>query len=100
MFISVDLPAPFSPSSACTSPLRRSRSTWSLATTPGNRFVMPAHLENRRVVHAGIVGAGPEPRRTARLLDATGSWPPDLDLAEMIFCLQLVHLAIRPARPG
>src|SRR3954463_7493996 len=41
MFISVDLPAPFSPSSACTSPLRRSRSTWSFATMPGNRFVMP-----------------------------------------------------------
>src|SRR5580765_2361907 len=41
MFISVDFPAPFSPSSACTSPLRRSKSTWSFATTPGNRFVMP-----------------------------------------------------------
>src|SRR5919206_2716717 len=41
MFISVDLPAPFSPSRACTSPLRRSKSTWSSATTPGKRFVMP-----------------------------------------------------------
>src|SRR5215208_4121392 len=41
MFISVDLPAPFSPSSACTSP--SSRSSWirSLASTPGKRFVTP-----------------------------------------------------------
>src|SRR3954447_8599342 len=41
MFISVDLPAPFSPSSACTSPRRTSRSTLSFATIPGNRFVIP-----------------------------------------------------------
>src|SRR4051794_10132064 len=41
MFIRVDLPAPFSPSSACTSPLRRSKSTESLARTPGNRLVIP-----------------------------------------------------------
>src|SRR5438067_13048205 len=40
MFISVDLPAPFSPRSACTSPLRRSKLTWSFARTPGNCFVM------------------------------------------------------------
>src|SRR5688500_9176311 len=46
MFISVDLPAPFSPRSACTSPARRSKSTPSLATTPGKRFVMP--LSSRR----------------------------------------------------
>src|SRR5581483_9282852 len=41
MFISVDLPAPFSPSRACTSPCSTSRSTWSLASTPGNCFVIP-----------------------------------------------------------
>src|SRR5437763_3722228 len=41
MFISVDLPAPFAPRSACTSPLRRSKSTASFASTPGKRFVMP-----------------------------------------------------------
>src|SRR3954447_13476891 len=40
MFISVDLPAPFSPSSACTSPSRRSKSTSSFATMPGKRLVM------------------------------------------------------------
>src|SRR5690348_11043364 len=41
MFESVDLPAPFSPSSACTSPSAASKWTPSFATTPGKRFVMP-----------------------------------------------------------
>src|SRR5689334_20776688 len=41
MFISVDLPAPFSPRSACTSPRRTSNDTSSLATTPGNSLRMP-----------------------------------------------------------
>ena len=40
MFISVDLPAPFSPRSACTSPSMRSKLTSSFATIPGKRFVM------------------------------------------------------------
>src|SRR5512144_2620978 len=40
--INVDLPAPFSPISAWTSPARSSRSTSSLASTPGKRFVMPS----------------------------------------------------------
>src|SRR4051794_23008116 len=39
--MSVDLPAPFSPTSACTSPRRTARLTSEFATTPGNRFVMP-----------------------------------------------------------
>ena len=41
MFISVVLPAPFSPRSAWISPRRTSRSMWSLATTPGKRLVTP-----------------------------------------------------------
>src|SRR6476619_2703216 len=41
MFDSVVLPAPFSPSSACTSPGAASKSTSSLATTAGNLFVIP-----------------------------------------------------------
>src|ERR1700704_3937838 len=41
MFESVLLPAPFSPSSACTSPAWISRSTSAFATTPGKRFVTP-----------------------------------------------------------
>src|SRR5947207_4320177 len=40
MFIRVDLPAPFSPRSACTSPRRRSKSTASFATMPGKRLVI------------------------------------------------------------
>src|SRR3954447_13539637 len=44
MFESVVLPAPFSPSSACTSPAAASKSTPSLATTPGKRFVIPSSL--------------------------------------------------------
>src|SRR5215213_6434143 len=50
MFISVDLPAPFSPRSACTSPARSSKSTSSLATTPGNSFRMPS--SSRRAASA------------------------------------------------
>src|SRR3954454_18270164 len=38
--MSVDLPAPFSPIRACTSPGRRVKSTWSSASTPGKRIVM------------------------------------------------------------
>src|SRR5512132_1483323 len=38
--IKVDLPAPFSPISAWTSPARSSRSTSSFASTPGKRLVM------------------------------------------------------------
>src|SRR5262245_32934763 len=39
--ISVDLPAPFSPQRAWTSPARRSNATFLSATTPGNFFVRP-----------------------------------------------------------
>src|SRR6188474_2817765 len=41
MLDSVVLPAPFSPRRACTSPSAASKSTWSFATTAGNRFVIP-----------------------------------------------------------
>src|SRR6266511_5099642 len=41
MMISVDLPAPFSPSRQWTSPRRRATETSSFASTPGKRFVMP-----------------------------------------------------------
>src|SRR5438874_11969390 len=41
MFESVDLPAPFSPRSACTSPAAASKSTPSFATTPGKRLTIP-----------------------------------------------------------
>ena len=41
MFNSVVLPAPFSPSRACTSPGATDRSIWSLATSEPKRLVMP-----------------------------------------------------------
>src|SRR4051794_32886295 len=41
ILISVLLPAPFSPSRACTSPVRTSKSTSSRATTPGKILRMP-----------------------------------------------------------
>src|SRR5919201_4513657 len=41
MPISVDLPAPFSPSRQCTSPRRTSNEMSLFATTPGNALVMP-----------------------------------------------------------
>src|SRR3954447_16265288 len=63
-FINVDLPAPFSPSRACTSPGIRSRSTRSLATmSGGKRLVMP------RSSSTGV----PEPRVRSGVADATAS---------------------------
>src|SRR5579859_1960729 len=55
MFESVLLPAPFSPSSACTSPAAASKSTPSFAITPGNRFVIP------RIATAGEAPGSPAP---------------------------------------
>src|SRR5512144_2699980 len=69
MFDRVLLPAPFSQSSACTSPWAASKSTRSLATTPGKRFVIP------RIDTAGAGGpacAGP-PTIAASVTGAPGS---------------------------
>src|SRR5581483_10119190 len=59
MFISVDFPAPFSPSRAWTSPARRSKSTWSSATMPGKRFVMPRSSRTVSPLTGAIVGRKP-----------------------------------------
>jgi hypothetical protein len=40
ILISVDFPAPFSPTIACTSPACSSNETWRRALTPSNDFVM------------------------------------------------------------
>src|SRR4051812_46657881 len=61
MLDSVVLPAPFSPSSACTSPGAASKSTSSLATTAGNRFVIP---RSATAGNGGEACASP-PRRSA-----------------------------------
>src|SRR5215217_5141500 len=42
IFISVDFPAPFSPMSATISPVPTDKLTWSSATTPGNRLLIPS----------------------------------------------------------
>ncbi len=46
IFTSVDLPAPFSPTSAVTRPGRSTRSTPSSALTPGNCLEMPRNSSN------------------------------------------------------
>ena len=71
----VDLPAPFSPSSAWTSPGRTSNDTPESARTPGNDLLDAAHLEQRSrgsvgrsgglllCAHAASVTAGHAGRR-------------------------------------
>src|SRR5215210_5712610 len=65
MLDSVVLPAPFSPSSACTSPGAASKSTWSLATTAGKRLVTP------RSAIAGREGGAEAPPSGLSALGAT-----------------------------
>ena len=48
VFISVDLPAPFSPTSACTVPRRTVMLMSEFATTPGNRLVIPVSCDGDR----------------------------------------------------
>src|SRR5476651_2194887 len=54
--ISVDLPAPFSPTSACTSPERRSKETPVSAWTPANDFVMPSASSSSGRTASGVRG--------------------------------------------
>src|SRR5204863_414932 len=81
MFESVLLPAPFSPSSACTSPAAASNSTPSFASTPGKRFVirrietaedggapLPAPRLRRKLLRVGVVA---DPRDALRLGELT-----------------------------
>src|SRR5215210_805982 len=101
MFISVDLPAPFSPSRAWTSPWIRSRSIRSLASTPGNCFVIPA--SSRR--GASAIGREVKGRAawtrpsTVGLLDRVG----DLDLPVddlLLLRLGLLDRVLRRLRAG
>src|SRR5919112_2058380 len=77
--MSVDLPAPFSPTSAWTVPVRTLRSTSRLATTPGKRLVTPVSstatsdraaggADEARVRSSGMAvscsGTGPASSRT------------------------------------
>src|SRR5690349_4537169 len=86
----VDLPAPFSPMSECTSPGNRRKSTPSSALTPGNVIEMPristtgaagsVGLVTRRSIesgggssvgHGGCAGVAPRTRRPDRSTDAS-----------------------------
>src|ERR1700730_11081676 len=49
----VDLPAPFSPVRACTSPARNSRLTLSSARTPGNDLLIPSTRRKGALVAIG-----------------------------------------------
>src|SRR5438477_3809935 len=93
MLISVDLPAPFSPSSACTSPRRRSKSMWSLASTPGNCFVIPRSSRTgasstRRLNNR----AGPKARSVEPLRQALADRRRRLERALDDLCLQRGNL--------
>src|SRR6185437_1569125 len=85
MFESVDLPAPFSPSSACTSPSAASKWTPSFATTPGNRFVM-SRSSTAAVIEKGRTGPESRPPVTRLALRA-----PDDALHEVAHRVQVVE---------
>src|SRR5213075_1719292 len=80
MFDSVVLPAPFSPSSAWTSPAAASKSTSSLATTAGKRLVIP---RSATAGGGGEACASPPPERSA--LGAT-----DHAFDEPVHCVQVL----------
>src|SRR6478672_9285289 len=82
MFIRVDLPAPFSPSSACTSPSSSSKSTWSLASTPGNCFVIP------RSSRTGVPGIR---RDSVTETEEAGTWPASSMCRRAMPLLELVR---------
>src|SRR5690242_10910455 len=90
MFDSVVLPAPFSPSNAWTSPAAASKSTSSLATTAGNRFVIP---------RSATAGGGGEACASPPGLSALGATDHAFD--EPVHCIQVLHsqlLALRDAQ--
>src|SRR5690349_7554642 len=70
--MSVDLPAPFSPSSACTSPWRSSRSTRSFATSEPKRLVMPRSSSASGALELRVVPAGCVSPVKRALLDHAG----------------------------
>src|SRR5881628_1691599 len=70
IFIKVDLPAPFSPTSAWISPEWRSKETRSSARTPGKRLEMP-RISRRAGLWPAAGG------RPARLPSSPGETPDD-----------------------
>src|SRR6478609_3806497 len=90
MFESVDLPAPFSPSNACTSPSTTSKWTFSFATTPGNRLVIP-RSSTAVGIKRGRARRSSRPPRTALALRA-----PDDALHQVVHRHELGHRGARP----
>src|ERR687883_118793 len=86
MFESVLLPAPFSPRSACTSPSAASKSTWSFASTAGNRFVMPRSATAGAVAVEGgeAMASPPEPVHRVQVLDRQSLALRDAQLALLV----------------
>src|SRR4029453_12518476 len=81
MFMSVDLPAPFSPRRACTSPGASSKSTPSFATTPGNRLVIPRSSRSGCWSAIGIGEGRASAPHLIRFALATADRVGDLDLS-------------------
>src|SRR5205809_7824445 len=79
MFDSVVFPAPFSPSSAWTSPAAASKSTSSLATTAGKRLVIP---------RSATAGEGGEACASPPGLSALGATDHAFD--EPVHCVQVL----------
>src|SRR5436189_3191041 len=85
MLDSVVLPAPFSPSSACTSPVAASKSTSSFATTAGNRFVIP---------RTATAGGGGEACASPPGLSALGATDHAFD--EPVHCIEVLDRELLP----
>src|SRR5207253_11092155 len=93
MFESVLLPAPFSPSSAWTSPTAASKSTRSFASTPGNRFVIP---RSATAAPGGAAVAQATVSSTALTLGATDD--PPHEPVHRVPLLDRHHVALRHAQ--
>src|SRR5688572_972278 len=78
ILISVDLPAPFSPTRPCTSPENRSRLTPRSATTPGKNLLTLRRRTGTGAVPGSVIGAG---RRLA-----LSSSPVRRELVDVILC--------------
>src|SRR5690349_21031117 len=85
MLDSVVLPAPFSPSNACTSPAAASKSTSSLAMTAGNRLVIP---------RSATAGGGGEACASPPGLSALGAADHAFD--EPVHCVQVLDRELLP----
>src|SRR5918912_429238 len=96
MFESVVLPAPFSPSSACTSPTAASKATRSFASTPGKRFVMPRSSTAAALAAGGASGGARNSPRTAQKPTSLALGAPDDALHEPVHRVQVLDRQALP----